>query len=276
MSFWNDGYALDIDAYAGKSYRSIHIGDFMMRSQDAAKPPIRVDCDFVEVMASDFLFRTDAANAAAASHPGLPEFIKSLSSYFHTPGAEIDGPVFIEPRFAAKTDAGAADEKAQTSSWLSLKAIEFSGGAPIQCVSMKSQPDFEPPAGARLFVSDFRTIPFEAGSVDTLVALDFIDAVGLGALKEPPEPQGWRRALRSLAASLKPGGRLLGCARIGDCECVVFDSLRVLTRALLLTELRDLSLVEERLLHASPQGNDEWLGDGKYRPWCFMFERPGG
>ncbi len=249
----------------------------MMRSVDGTKPPIIVDCDFVAVMASDFVFRACGTNAAAASHPEMLRFIELFTRYFHMPGAELAGPILLEPARAVRERSDSADTAARASAWFSQKVAEAPRTASVLCVSMADRSDFEPPAGARRMACDLRVIPVEPGSADVLLALDFIDGVGLGAMGEPLEPCGWRRTLRSLATALKPGGSLLVCARIGAAECVVFDSRRVLRRDALLAALEEFTLRDEHVLSLEPDAAAvERLRDGEFISWCFMLEKPRG
>lgn len=74
---------------------------------------------------------------------------------------------------------------------------------------------------------------FADGSVDSLSSLHAIEHFGLGRYGDPVDPDGHRKALRSFARVLSPGGRLYLGVPIGR-ERVEFNACRVLAPATVL------------------------------------------
>lgn len=67
---------------------------------------------------------------------------------------------------------------------------------------------------------------FASGSVDSLSSLHAVEHFGLGRFGDPIDPDGWSKAMRSLARVLAPGGRLYFSVPIGR-ERLVFNAHRI-------------------------------------------------
>lgn len=81
--------------------------------------------------------------------------------------------------------------------------------------------------GLTFVQSDATTLDrFPAGSVDSLSSLHAVEHFGLGRYGDPIDPDGWQKAMRSLARILAPGGRLYFSVPMGR-ERLVFNAHRI-------------------------------------------------
>jgi len=82
-------------------------------------------------------------------------------------------------------------------------------------------------SGLRFVQSDATTLEgIPDGSVESLSSLHAIEHFGLGRYGDPIDPEGWRKAMCSLARVLAPGGRLYVSVPIGR-ERLVFNAHRI-------------------------------------------------
>ena len=83
---------------------------------------------------------------------------------------------------------------------------------------------------------------FADDSLDSISTLHAVEHFGLGRYGDPIDPEGWRRAITSLARVLAPGGRLYFSVPIGR-ERLVFNAHRVFSPRTLLAAFSSLRLV---------------------------------
>ena len=91
--------------------------------------------------------------------------------------------------------------------------------------------DIRPPPiqieGLTFVQADATTLDgFSDNSVESLSALHSLEHVGLGRYGDPIDPDGWEKALRSMARVLAPGGRLYFAVPVGR-ERVCFNAHRI-------------------------------------------------
>jgi len=67
---------------------------------------------------------------------------------------------------------------------------------------------------------------FPSGSIESLSSLHAVEHFGLGRYGDPIDPEGWRKAMHSLARVLAPAGRLYFSVPIGK-ERLVFNAHRI-------------------------------------------------
>jgi glycosyltransferase involved in cell wall biosynthesis len=126
--------------------------------------------------------------------------------------------------------------------------------------------------------ADLTSLPFQAGSVESISCMHTIEHVGLGRYGDTLDPKGDKKAIEELIRVTRPGGTILFASPIGK-EKIMFNAHRIYSYKQILSyfgdtcELKDFFLIPDNAQTAGPIENaSEADADTQtYGCGCFWF-----
>ncbi len=294
LELWNAGAELDIDAYRGRSYRSIHISEMLLR--DKRDPARRVlpeePCDEIRDIILSCADHKRKFNPKMAASPDFPGYLMDFFNYFNMPGAERTQPVMPQPQLGDKTPSSTVDPiyfhqdtwcferayKAKPARIVDVGSTVLLVGimsklAPTESVDIRPVQVKLPGLSCRKGSID--ALPYPDKSVEFLSSICVIEHIGLGRYGDALDPQGSAKALREVSRAIAHGGHFACSLPISSEPFVCFNAHRILTRDYVLSFFPDFELEDELLLHPEPVPMEELKGiePFDFAVWCFDLKR---
>lgn len=248
LDLWNRGMVMDVEAYHGRKYHSVHIGEIRLRHRQQAELKLdnTEDYDPHKVIITDFAQTLAETNSPLLSHPRLPDFVRRFDEYFHLEGAETDSPVVVAPYLD-----GPPPEPVWPEGLRPLGGIILDGPGVL-------------PRLERL--ADL--------SVELATCLRAASA-GLGQDADGLDPLASEKIFRELNRMVAPGGHVLGRVPVAKEFFVMFNATRVFQREQILAFFPDFEVAAERYLYPEPGPPEklEELPDLTACVWCFDLTR---
>lgn len=257
LELWNRGVVIDIEAYRGKKYRAVHIGEtFLCRRDDGGRISGLPEYDIFKVMISDYARKVvKEKDTFLINHSGFPDYIKEFDAYFHMPSAETEQTVIFNPCLNDKKGKPTA-VASPASLWIKERA---------ELLKLSKTVNMEFPA----------ELPFADGSIELLTAVDVIEYMGLGRYGEALDPEGSAKVFREASRVLSLSGHFLAALPVAENPVVCFNEKRIFTRENVLSFFSDFKIVSEKIfpVKTGDADNLNCFAGLEYFIWCFDLEK---
>ena len=296
LSYWNEGFILDIDSYKGKRYPAIHIGDIHIckRRDPTVKLPETeaIQYDIHRTFGQDFSKRISVTHPAISKHPEFNGYINDFDDYFHSENAETDQRIHFFPCLNDKQTEHHVDKAyffqdswafsqvntikpkqiVDVGSTVLLLGI-YSYMAPTISVELRPLPINKP--NLTCLEGSITQLPFEDKSVECLSSMCVIEHIGLGRYGDPLDPEGSSKAFHELNRVIAPGGYLIISIPISPEPFISFNANRSFKKESVLGVFANFEIHDELYLYPEPGPAEkvDQLTDFESAVWCVTLKR---